>query len=112
MNCAPTCCFCVFTTFIDNAYTLFQTTKFMLFSKHMAHGVADLSQCRIGFDGLNDERHEILCACRSSFERGQRLLHTLVIAPSPQIHQFSRLAFAYFWVYAQEDGSFLIFLDE
>src|ERR1700674_3371996 len=94
------CCACIFTIFINNAYTLFQTTKFTLFTKHAAHSVADLSQCRIGLDGLNDERHEILRACRAVFQRDQRLLHLLVVAPLPQAHQLCHLASPYFGINA------------
>src|SRR5690348_7154188 len=78
------CSACIFTLSIDNATTLFQTTKFMLFAKHTTHSIADLAQRAIGFNRLDDTRHQIVAGCRAAFERRQRLLHPLVVAPLSQ----------------------------
>src|SRR2546425_2597178 len=59
---------------------LFRTTKLALFTKDMAHGIADLAKRRICLNSSNNKWHEILTPCSSMFQGSQCLLHLDVIA--------------------------------
>ncbi len=58
----------------------FYAAKFALFAEDATQDIADLAQRGIGLNGGNNQGHEILTSCRTAFQGGQCLLHTLIIA--------------------------------
>src|SRR5260370_26177991 len=69
--------------------------KFVLLAEDVTHGITDLSEGGVGFDGGDNQRKEVGCACRALFQGCQCLLHLLIVAPLAQLSQFGRLSFAY-----------------
>src|SRR2546421_4900408 len=76
--------------------------KFVLLTEDMTHGVTDLSEGGVGFDGGDNQRKEVGCACRALFQGCQCLLHLLIVASLAQLSQFGRLQFAYSGIDAKQ----------
>src|SRR5260370_1678603 len=75
----------------------------------MAHRITNLSKGGIRLDGVNDQRHEIFSARCSSLQRGESVLHPLIVAPLAQGCQLCHLPPAYLGVTAQQLRSVLFF---
>src|SRR5260370_23140922 len=93
----------------NSLFILGSTTKLVLSAKDMAHRITNLCKGGIRLDGVDDQRHEIFSARCSSLQRGESVLHPLIVAPLAQGCQLCHLPPAYFGVNAQQLRSLLGF---
>ena len=58
--------------------------SFVVLAVHPAHGVGNFADRGIGFDGLDDHRHQVACTARGIFDGLQRGLPFRRITPGAQ----------------------------
>src|SRR5512143_2684641 len=83
--------------------------RFFVFTEDPLQDAADFSHRRICLDGIDDERHEILPACRGGFAPVERRRPAALVALPPERLELPDLSFFDFGSYLQDLDRFLGF---
>src|SRR5215831_15543099 len=75
----------------NGLFSMLEVRRLRVGAEYAAQGIADLAQCSVSADGVEQEGHGVCGSSSGALQRIQALCHSIIIAPAAESSQLGAL---------------------